>query len=165
MSTATGTTIPRGNLPILFAAVASSFLAPRRSAVRAAKPRVLVIDGEHATRELLSLYLGEKGLEVATVRSAAEARPLIQRGQFDLLVLDWAVDGAEGLNLLHLCKTEHPDIPVIIFTDDDLHAQDVEGRLANEADAVTRKQGPLNALAAAIFQSLGWNEMRLQGVA
>jgi DNA-binding response OmpR family regulator len=104
--------------------------------------------------ELLSLYLGHKGLEVATVQRAGEARPIIERGQFDLVLLDWKLDGIEGLDLLHLSKARHPDIPVIIYTGADLNEGSLGSDLAREADAVIHKMGPLDALSTAIFRHL-----------
>ena len=118
------------------------------------EPRVLVIDDESSMCDLLSLYLCQKGLEMATVRTVAEARPLVEQGLFDVVILDWKLDGAEGLDLLHLSKTLHPDIPVIIFTGADLSEGSFQRGLAHEADEVVRKMGPLDALCAAIFRRL-----------
>jgi DNA-binding response OmpR family regulator len=104
--------------------------------------------------ELLSLYLGHKGLEVATVQRVGEARPIIERGHFDLVLLDWKLDGIEGLDLLHLSKALHPDIPVIIYTGADLNEGSLGSDLAREADAVIHKMGSLDALSTAIFRHL-----------
>ena len=119
-----------------------------------AAPRVLVVDDEGAICGLLSIYLGQKGLEVATVQRAGEARVIIERGQFDLVLLDWKLDGVEGLDLLHLSKVRHPDIPVIIYTGADLNEGSLVSGLAREADAVIPKMGPLDALSKAIFRHL-----------
>jgi phosphoserine phosphatase RsbU/P len=119
-----------------------------------AKPRVLVIDDEAAICDLLSLYLGQQDLEVVTVRSAPEARVFLQGGQFDLVILDWKLDGAEGLDLLQLSKARHPDVPVIIYTGADLNEGSLGAGLAREADAVIRKMGPLNALSDAVSRHL-----------
>jgi CheY-like chemotaxis protein len=124
------------------------------SAHRPAKRRVLVVDDERAICELLSLYLPQKGLEVATVQRAVEARTLIEQGQFDLLLLDWRLEGADGLDLLQLSKARHPSIPVIIFTGGDLGEVSLEEGLAREADALVRKASPLAALSEAIFRHL-----------
>jgi DNA-binding NtrC family response regulator len=124
------------------------------------KPRVLVIDDKDAVCNLLSLYLGEQGLEVATVRSAAEARAVIERGQFDLVILDWMLKGAERPDLLHLCTARHPDIPVIIFTAADLDEPCIKDLLARGADAVFRKKGPLDALSATICRSLARRQVQ-----
>ena len=142
------------NLSTWLSAVAASCLASGHPEAQQAKPRVLVIDDEGAICELLSLYLGQKGLEVATVRSADGARGLVERGQFDLVILDWKLDRVKGLDLLHLSKVRHPEIPVIIFTGADLSEGSMERRLAREADAVIRKMGPLDALATAVFRHL-----------
>jgi len=154
MTPLTETTLLLPDLSTWRSPVATSCLASGKPSVREAKPRVLVIDDEGAICELLSLYLGQKGLEVATVRTAREARVLVERGQFDLVILDWKLDGVEGLDLLHLSKTRHPERPVIIFTGTDLNEASLDTGLAKEADAVIRKMGPLDALSNAIFQNL-----------
>jgi DNA-binding response OmpR family regulator len=122
--------------------------------IERAEPRVLVIDDEGGICELLTLYLTQKGLDVSTVRTATEAKPLLNRGGFDLVILDWKLDGAEGLSLLRLSKERHPEIPVVIYTGADLSDIPLqEGRVWG-ADEVVRKMGPLNALCAAVFRHL-----------
>jgi len=142
-------------------AVAAARPEPGRPDVWPAKPRILVVDDQGAICELLSLYLGQKGLEVATVQRPGEARVIIERGQFDLVILDWKLDGIEGLDLLHLCKARHPDIPVLVYTGADLNEGSLGRGLAGEADAVIRKMGPLDVLSTAIFRHL---ELRLAEV-
>ncbi len=93
-------------------------------------------------------------MEVATVRTTDGARTLVERGQFDLVILDWRLDGTTGQDLLHLSKSRHPDIPVILFTGADLSEGSMIAGVACEADAVVRKMGPLDALASAIFRHL-----------
>jgi len=154
MTTINGATLLLPTLSTWLSTAAASGLAPGRPNVHPAQPRILVIDDESAMCELLSLYLGEKGLEVATVRTTEGARTLVERGQFDAVVLDWNLDGVEGLDLLHLSKARHPEIPVIIFTGADLSEGSLGHGLAREADAIVRKIAPLDALATAILQQL-----------
>lgn len=154
MTKGSAPTIPVPRLSNWFSAVTPALLAGNRSALGQKEPRVLVVDDERPICELLSLYLGHKGLEVATVQTADEARALLRQGQFDLVVLDWKLDGAEGLDLLHLSKAQHPDIPVIIFTGTDLSEGSIESGLAREADAIVRKMGPLNTVCAEVFRHL-----------
>ena len=153
MTTTSQTAMPLPGLPNLFHAIASSILAGK-SQLRQAKPRILVIDNERAICELLLLYLGEMNFEVATARSAHEARALLQRGQFDLVILEWMLDGVQALDLLHLSKTYHPEVPVILFTAEDVDDASLAGRLARKADAVVPKLGPLDALSKTIFRIL-----------
>lgn len=154
MSTSSGAGMALPNAPTWFTAIVSSYWVSRHPQAPQPKPRVLVVDDEGAIRELLSLYLDGKGLEVATARSADGARALVKQGQFDLVILDWMLKAADGLELLQLCKAEHPDTPVIIFTSVDLDRACGGGGLAQGADEVVRKGGPLDALSTAIFRSL-----------
>ena len=140
--------------PNRFCTINLSFAPAATAKPSPAKPRVLVINGESNVCELLILYLEPRGLEVATVRTADEARTLIARGQFDLVVLDWELDGGQGLALLHLSKTQHPEIPVIVFTGGNLNDGLVENGLAREADTVVRRRNSLVALSATIFRHL-----------
>ena len=118
------------------------------------KPRVLVIDGQGSLCELLSLYLPEKGLEVATVRTVQEARIFVERGQFDLLLLNWRLDEAKGLDLLDLSKTRRPNVPVILLNGTDLDEGFIKDSFAPAADAVIRRSGPLDGLCAVIRRHL-----------
>jgi two-component system OmpR family response regulator len=142
------------NLSTWLCSVTASCLASGRPKAREARPRVLVVDDESTLCELLSLSLGQKGLEVATVRSANEATVLVERGQFDLVILDGELDGAEGLNLLRLSKTRHPDIPVILFIGAGLDEPLPSSGLAHAPDAIVRKLDPLSALSAEVFRHL-----------
>ena len=154
MSTVSRKAIASSGLPTWFATAAASWMALANTEARQPKPRVLVIDDEEARRELLSLFLEGKGLEVATVRSTDGARVLVEQGQFDLVILDWVRARAEGPVLLHRCKARHPAIPVIIFSNIGPEKGGVEGHLADEVDAVVRKGAPLQALSATIFRTL-----------
>ena len=152
MSTMSRSTVAMPKLPARMVPLASLLWAAGMSDTRQAKPRVLVIDDEGAACELASLYLEHKGLEVATVRTADEARPLVERGQFDVVVVDWELDGGAGLDLLQLSKTRHPDIPVILVTAANTGEAAFKSGLAGTADAVVRKMGPLDALSKEVFR-------------
>ena len=79
-------------------------------------PRVLFVDDEAPMRELLSLFFRERGLEVAPATTAADAMELADREDFSLAIVDLSLAGENGLELLSFLKTNHPKLPVIIFT-------------------------------------------------
>ena len=160
MKTTISKTLALSALP-WFATAAASWLALAHAEARTPKPKVLLIDDEGAMLELVSLYLDGQGLEVASVRSTDGARVLVERGQFDLVILDWALAGAEGAELLRLSKAQHPDIPVIIFSRGDLDQVGIAG----EADAVVRKGSPLEALSVAIVRNLARRDVRARNAA
>ena len=154
MNTTSLTNVAFLKLPTISSTTTSSVWVASMPEVSQPKPRVLVIDGQGSLCELLSLYLPEKGLEVATVRTVQEARIFVERGQFDLLLLNWRLDEAKGLDLLDLSKTRHPNVPVILLNGTDLDEGFIKDNFAPAADAVIRRTGPLDALCAVIRRHL-----------
>jgi CheY-like chemotaxis protein len=62
--------------------------------------RLLVVDDEPDTCEMLRAMLTQRGAEVVVARSAEEALVEIQRSRFDLLISDIGMPGADGYELL-----------------------------------------------------------------
>lgn len=91
--------------------------APRRTA-EPARHSVLVADDEAGVRELLAAYFSRRGYAVAWARdgraalTALEARP----GQYDLVVTDLQMGGADGLAVLKAAKQANPSCAVVIVT-------------------------------------------------
>jgi len=115
--------------------------------------RVLVVDDETAVCDLLSLYLGWKGLEVKTAHSPGEALARAYETEFDLVILDWDLAGVEALDLLNFFKGTWPDISVIIYTGQAIDDAFLKTTLDGRADAILRKLGSLDEF---------WNEVRRQ---
>ncbi len=62
--------------------------------------RVLVVDDEEDTRELIFAVLGACGAQVVTAASAAEALEQVERGEFDVLVSDIGMPEDDGFSLI-----------------------------------------------------------------
>ena len=125
-----------------------------------AKPRILVIDDDICFCELLSLYFMAKGFDVVAGRTAAQAELLVEQGRFDLVILDWHLNGVDALDLLNRAKSRYPGIPVIIFTGADLDVF-LKDALAGRVDGVLRKMGSLESLSSQVCHHLGWPELRV----
>jgi DNA-binding response OmpR family regulator len=134
---------------------APRFSQPRGFERQRLKSRLLVVDDEKAIRELVTIYFEAKGLEVTTTGTVEAARPLIERGEFDLMILDWKLRDADGLDLLNLSKATHPELPVLIFTGAEDQVDLLKKAFAGRADAVVRKMGSFGALAAEVAARLG----------
>ena len=122
------------------------------------KSRFLIVDDDAAFCELLSLYFSAKGFEVIAVRTALEATALLEQGEFDLMILDWYLDGIDALDLLNFCKSRYPELPVIIFTGAEVEAF-LKAALAGRAEAVVRKIGSLDALSKQVCKYVGKREL------
>jgi two-component system nitrogen regulation response regulator GlnG len=75
--------------------------------------RVLVVDDEPSIRLVLERALARAGFEVATAGSAEEARKLLSRSGFAVLLLDVRLPGASGFELLEELRSR-PDRPLTV---------------------------------------------------
>jgi two-component system response regulator PilR (NtrC family) len=81
------------------------------------KGRILVVDDERSMREMLEIFLGREGYEVAGYSSASDALEGLARDQeFDLIITDINMPGLTGLDLLNSVGEFEKEIPVIMIT-------------------------------------------------
>ena len=77
---------------------------------------ILVVDDDLAIRELLRHMLGDEGYEVSVAADAAEARDLIGRKAFDVVLCDIQMPGESGLSLAAHISSEYPDTAAVMIT-------------------------------------------------
>jgi DNA-binding response OmpR family regulator len=68
-----------------------------RRVTHASGSHLLVVDDDRETRELLSLYLGQQGFEVAVVEDGKAMDAWLADNSTDLVILDLMLPGEEGL--------------------------------------------------------------------
>jgi DNA-binding NtrC family response regulator len=78
--------------------------------------RVLIVDDEPASRELLEIILSEEGFETDAVSGGAEALLRLEAGQYDVVLSDLQMPGMDGIALTQQIRTRHPDLEVLILT-------------------------------------------------
>jgi PAS domain S-box-containing protein len=86
-------------------------------AVEEASERVLVVDGQSATRRLIAQMVGATGHPVDTASSAAEAQEGLAAHDFALVICDLRMRGETGTSLATWIREAHPDVAVLIATD------------------------------------------------
>ena len=91
-------------------------------------PHLLIIDDEPSIRESLETLLTLEGFDVTLAPDGAEGLDLLSRNEFDLLLLDLALPGESGIDLLPRITGLHPHLPVIMIT--------AFGTVGNVVDAV-----------------------------
>jgi two-component system nitrogen regulation response regulator NtrX len=77
---------------------------------------VLVVDDEESILRLLAEILRDEGFRPVTASDADEALAAIQRDPPDLLLLDIAMPGRDGLELLAEVRDSHPQLPVVMMS-------------------------------------------------
>jgi CheY-like chemotaxis protein len=82
--------------------------------------RVLLVDDEADSRDLLNLVLGSCGAEVVIARSASEALATVKGKKFDVIVSDIGMPEEDGFSLIRkirgLSNEEGGDVPAIALT-------------------------------------------------
>jgi sigma-B regulation protein RsbU (phosphoserine phosphatase) len=77
---------------------------------------VLVADDDEGIRNLLNHYLTEEGFNVETARSGREALARLREAPPDIVLLDVAMPGTDGLDVLATVRERQLDTAVIICT-------------------------------------------------
>ena len=73
---------------------------------------LLVIDDDDRIRSLLKTYLGKQGFRVSVARNAAEARHLMTRLEYDMLIVDVMMPGEDGFSLTRALR-EKGNVPIL----------------------------------------------------
>ena len=78
--------------------------------------KILVIDDDRDMCLLLKRFLSKHGFEVIEANSSKRATELLESTEFDLVLCDFRLDGADGKTMLVRIKEKYPNVPVIIIT-------------------------------------------------
>jgi len=82
----------------------------------AAKNRILVADDEEALRNVLSSELEGEGYTVKSAADGQEAITLVQKNDFDLILLDIKMPNVDGFEVLKYVKDHAPKTKVVMLT-------------------------------------------------
>jgi DNA-binding NtrC family response regulator len=91
-------------------------------------PRILIIDDEAAIRESLDTLLTLEGFTITTANDGPSGLDLLSRNEYDLLLLDLALPGESGIDLLPRIVALQQNLPVIMIT--------AYGTMGNVVDAI-----------------------------
>jgi two-component system alkaline phosphatase synthesis response regulator PhoP len=101
---------------------------------------VLVIDDESSVGTLLRFNLRQRGFTVETAASAAEGYAKAQDKRFDLIILDVALPGVDGIEACALLKNleDYEDIPIIMISSRSDSVTIDQARRAGAADYLVK---------------------------
>lgn len=78
--------------------------------------KVLVVDDEPEVRQVLHEFLASRGYEVCLASSGTEALEHLDTLKPDLVLLDVAMPGIDGVETLRRIVAADPSLPVIMVT-------------------------------------------------
>src|ERR1700750_408962 len=103
-------------LPVLdFSQSAETLEDNREGFARPMQPTVAIVDDEEGLREAVVEYLGNQGLRTLSAEHAQAFRRLIETERIDVVVLDIAMPGEDGLSLARWLREQHT-IGIILAT-------------------------------------------------
>jgi len=80
------------------------------------RPKVLCVDNDEDSREMLSTLLGLSRIEAKAIGTASEALSLIQVERFDLYTLDAWLPKVDGFELCRRMRDFDPHTPILFFS-------------------------------------------------
>ena len=101
---------------------------------------LLVVDDNELNRDMLSRRLGSRGFKVAVAEDGASALAMIEKQDFDLVLLDVMMPGLSGIDVLKKLRERWPesDLPVVMATARDATEDVVEALRLGANDYVTK---------------------------
>ena len=96
--------------------------------------RVLCVEDDEDTRDMLKIKLGLSDFEAVGASDAAAALSLLERERFDLYVLDGGLRSVNGLSLCEEIRASDARAPIVIFSGY-ASASDIKAGMAAGANA------------------------------
>lgn len=81
-----------------------------------APTRILVVDDDESTRELLRDYLSDAGYDVVVAIDGRQACRLLTFFHIDLLITDLEMPGMDGLQLIRWLRGVQSSCPILLVT-------------------------------------------------
>lgn len=122
--------------------------------------KVLIVDDEPTIKQLLKDALLNEPYLVLSASSAAEALPILDREEVDVVISDEKMPGMSGSEFLSVVRQKYPDTIRMILTG---HANlESAIRAINEGEVYRFFTKPCNLfdLAITIHQALKYNDLR-----
>jgi DNA-binding response OmpR family regulator len=113
------------------------------------KKRILCVDDNRDSCELLAKFLGILGYEVVSVGNGADALRIARNEQFDIYVLDNWLPDMTGIELCKQIRAFDFDTPIIFYSAAAMEADRSEGMSAG-AQAYINKPGNIEELEKTI---------------
>ncbi len=103
--------------------------------------RILAVDDDPFTVDLLAKKLGKEGFNIETASDSEEAVSLISENFFDIIITDLMMPGIDGVGVLEAAKARDSRTEVILLT---AHASIKNAVEAMKKGAVDYLQKPIN---------------------
>ena len=108
--------------------------------------KILIVEDDAPLRVLIARALSDYGYDPVGVGTAAEMRPLLDDGGFQLIVLDIMLPGTNGLDITRWIRTR-TDVPIIIISARGQESDRIVGLESGADDYISKPFGPGELIA------------------
>lgn len=78
--------------------------------------RILILDDDPRVRKALSLVLENEGFDVSLAADGRAGLDLLEQSEFDLVIVDIFMPGADGLETVRSLRRRLPRLPIIVMS-------------------------------------------------
>ena len=110
-------------------------------------PNVLIVDDDPKLLKMLQRTLMYENLNVVTAINGAEALPIVQNIQPDLIILDWMMPIMDGLTFIQRLRDQENQTIVLMLTARDAIENRVEGLESGADDYLVKPFAPAELVA------------------
>ena len=127
------------------------------------KKKILMIDDDEELCEETAEILTDEGYRVTTAFDGLGGKRLVEKYDYDILILDVKMPGLSGLDILESVKEQNKELKVIILTgrplgtnlEEDRGCRDKEETTLKLADGIISKPFDIGILLSKIKELLG----------
>ena len=123
---------------------------------------ILAIDDDLDQRRLCERFLEAAGFRVQTCASGGEGLLIMDRCLPDTILLDMQMDGMSGMEALRHIKDAHPDVPVIILTNDSDIRTVMEATREGAYDYIVKYNVDRTRLVATVRKAVESHRLRFE---
>lgn len=100
--------------------------------------RILLVDDEEGFVQVLAKRLRKRKFDVMTAGSGPEAIKILRQQDVDIAVVDFKMEGLDGIEVLKVFKMMVPEMPVMILTGHGCQAAAADGQRYGAADYLSK---------------------------
>ena len=108
--------------------------------------RILIVDDDKEIRNLISVYLENEGMEAQKAENAIEALKMLEKNEFDLVILDIMMPKLDGIQACMKIREER-SIPIIMLSAKSEDMDKIQGLTAGADDYLSKPFNPLELIA------------------
>ncbi|MFZ2205095.1 MAG: response regulator [Minisyncoccia bacterium] len=116
--------------------------------------KILIIEDEKQLARVLEIKLSREGFEITNVTSGEAALPLIETGQFSLIICDLMMPKVDGFQVLEFIKSKNIIVPVIVLTNLSQPEDEKRARELGALDFLIKSDTPLSKIIEIIKEKL-----------